>query len=994
MSTQTKAAKEALDAAVTEYKRCSVLTKKCLAATPLNKRTVNSKWKMLSEAVTNLNKLHTSWVTKAGFSDEQLAAETYSSTWLESEWEAIDDIQNEVEEALSEDLPAQRSDAQKLEICMKQMETLKLDIDSKTTNLTKELAEPTINSASLKLINDMLEDVKSILNTDFTGLSKDIMSLDHTNVVNRCQEFEEFRRTQLSKVDTIGFQLAKKTPTPSPTPSSAPVPLIKTMEMEKSKAPVFSGKTIDYPEFKRGWLKVAGVCWSDGNQVEQIKQKVDLDSRRIISRCDTMEDVWKVLDGEYAQEGEVINAVDVELKALKMSKCSVSEYIVKLRNHLPNLEEALKSVNGLDHLCSPARVDYLSAKFDDRTLYDWDYFRSKQSDGTTYERFFKFLVDRYDAAKSSIARSTKVKMDECTQDSPDQQIVNLTSATETECRRCRTFIARDTVYTCPGCGRGTPVGQHILHCLEHCGAYMRMSANERSTCVEAAKWCPVHLLGTHSYTECNNAGDQKFLCGVDGCDKHHHKSLHGSSSTFVANIHATECDDESEASNVLFSIQAIPSAKGKVVNGMFDNCATCSLISKSAAHRLQLKGKAANLFIKTVNGGKVVKSCSYAVPLFDKNKKCHHVTAYEIESISDNISENDISGVKHLFSAETQSLWDLIKNRPTGEIDVLIGSNVLGKHPRDMECKGNLRVKSSLFGSGYVISGSHPSIKSKNFTWNEDVSAIRHVVNRVTVQPNYDYFDHENEVQPPKVCDKCLTCQVCGNGSGTSTHMVNQLTAKSSYSNLGHDNLGIQPPRRCKSCQNCKECSFRGHMLSQQDQYEYQVLESKVEYDPNSQSFTVSYPFTEDPAILPDNKGQVIKIGEKEEKKLIKTGLLEPFNREFDKMLRHGAMVELSGPQLKMWKGPKHYVSLQHVLNDDSATTPFRIVTNSSLSNRNGVSVNSILMKGPNSLSDQWSVLNQWRAYEVALCSDVTKAYYSLRTGEVEKHIRRVVWRY
>ena len=116
-------------------------------------------------------------------------------------------------------------------------------------------------------------------------------------------------------------------------------------------------------------------------------------------------------------------------------------------------------------------------------------------------------------------------------------------------------------------------------------------------------------------------------------------------------------------------------------------------------------------------------------------------------------------------------------------------------------------------------------------------------------------------------------------------------------------------------------------MLSQQDQYEYQVIESKAEYDPSSQSFTVSYPFTEDPAILPDNKGQVIKVGEKEEKKLIKAGLLDPFNREFDKLLRHGAMV-LSGPQMKMWKGPKHYVSLQHVLNDDSATTPFR--------NRNG----------------------------------------------------------
>ena len=51
-------------------------------------------------------------------------------------------------------------------------------------------------------------------------------------------------------------------------------------------------------------------------------------------------------------------------------------------------------------------------------------------------------------------------------------------------------------------------------------------------------------------------------------------------------------------------------------------------------------------------------------------------------------------------------------------------------------------------------------------------------------------------------------------------------------------------------------------------------------------------------------------------------------------------------------------------------------------------------MKGHDTLSDQWDVLNRWRSYEVALCSDVTKAYYSLRTGELEKHVRRVCWRY
>ena len=116
------------------------------------------------------------------------------------------------------------------------------------------------------------------------------------------------------------------------------------IEMEKSKAPTFSGRTIDYPEFKRGWQKVAGVCWEDSNQVEQIKFKVDSETKRIISRCSTMAEVWHVLDTEFAQEQEVINAVDEELSKLLNLNCTVPDYIVKLRNHLPNLEGALQAV--------------------------------------------------------------------------------------------------------------------------------------------------------------------------------------------------------------------------------------------------------------------------------------------------------------------------------------------------------------------------------------------------------------------------------------------------------------------------------------------------------------------------------------------------------------------------------------------------------------------------------------------------------------------------
>ena len=45
-----------------------------------------------------------------------------------------------------------------------------------------------------------------------------------------------------------------------------------------------------------------------------------------------MKNVWEALDKEYAQEEEVIIAVNEELNNLTSSTFTVSEYIVELRN--------------------------------------------------------------------------------------------------------------------------------------------------------------------------------------------------------------------------------------------------------------------------------------------------------------------------------------------------------------------------------------------------------------------------------------------------------------------------------------------------------------------------------------------------------------------------------------------------------------------------------------------------------------------------------------
>ena len=50
-------------------------------------------------------------------------------------------------------------------------------------------------------------------------------------------------------------------------------------------------------------------------------------------------------------------------------------------------------------------------------------------------------------------------------------------------------------------------------------------------------------------------------------------------------------------------------------------------------------------------------------------------------------------------------------------------------------------------------------------------------------------------------------------------------------------------------------------------------------------------------------------------------------------------------------------------------------------------------MKGPNCLNSLIKVLIKFRSYETALIYDLSKAYYHLHTGPVEKYTRLVLWR-
>ena len=599
-------------------------------------------------------------------------------------------------------------------------------------------------------------------------------------------------------------------------------------------------------------------------------------------------------------------------------------------------------------------------------------------------------------------------------------VVQSNQLRKSDCNRCK--FASKNISCCFACKKSS----NVDHCLLHCGHFMSVGVDSRVQMVKGNNACAVCLNGGHQAANCNYKDKNNWVCGIDGCSSHHHPALHGSRDTFVKintlvvgdtrfqeitdwesreeyqhgsyQVKSEEFENASPdrklelqevmeelhkpglgGEQVLLVVQAVDMVYGpgrqvvKIVS-FFDDGSTCSILLNSVAKQYGLLGEKVTVTIETLNAVTTKETMLYMVELLDRDGARRLVRAFGFDNISEPMGNIELDGVKHMFSDEMQEKFLDWGVRPSGQVELLVGSEVAHLHPTADETVENLVIRRSIFGTGLVLNGGHSSIRSEKVKFDSTIGAIRQgkfvKVNRITVR-----YTQERDFRPMEFS------QACG------------MMQEKDF--LAAEGLGVEAPRRCRSCSGCKECSFRGRQMSQREASEYKLIEEGIVFDEKAGRFRVTYPFIDDPWKLSNNFGQVLRIAESEEKKLAKENLIEEANKLFDKMVDVGAITELTQAELDMWQGPVHYVSIQHVVDPSSATTPLRLVTNSSLADpRTGISLNSILAKGPKILNDMFEILVRFRVYERALISDVSKAYYMLLTGELEKHVRRVIWRY
>ena len=481
------------------------------------------------------------------------------------------------------------------------------------------------------------------------------------------------------------------------------------------------------------------------------------------------------------------------------------------------------------------------------------------------------------------------------------------------------------------------------------------------------------------------------LAGGGTCDSEkHHKLVHGSQSSYVntiklqTDVHKISNGSVNEENQVLdpdhlaphlvlLQLQVIPFVGGSGLV-MFDTGSTISLISKSFAKQLGLKGIKSKQSVQVA--GHDVETWDtfiHVVKMVDKSGQVHSVTCYEIPDITGDIERVDIKPVLSLYDDLTE---DLVR-RPIGKVDFLLGNNYAGLHPTvsEEDTRGNLRLLRSKFNTGLLLDGSHNYLKSKPVR----INSIAYKISRAKVsQPDKPI----NVKRVNKISTQIKPKKIHIEGPVSNT-LPNFFEA---------EELAVHTPRRCSNCSGCKKCSERSQDMTRKEAQELLLIKERIQV--KDDRIQLEYPMIKDPSVLTNNMNQVIRMQTSLEKKLERTGETETYNKCFNQFVTNGVMREVSKEELESWEGGINFVS-HHSVAKESVSTPLRVVVNSSLNNNNrGHSYNSILAKGPNSLANLFSVLMTFRTYDQVIVWDIKKAYNTMFTGPTEMFFRLLVWRW
>ena len=753
--------------------------------------------------------------------------------------------------------------------------------------------------------------------------------------------------------------------------------------LEKTKPPRFNGDELEFPEFQRKWnSQVHKANLPVETELDKLRDVIPKDAKDQLYGVTKLDEAWSILGKRYGNKMLISKKLKNQLKGIQSEGKSDPEKVINLKIKVRNIVTRLEALDMGDALKYDS--EFLSGVYcalPDRHRVRW---LDATKTGDRWADMLAFLDKAYEQSNEELALLSTLSRDNVVKKvvKPAGLAVGAAGGglhdDEEDDDRQREFKkrARETCGNCPVCARPHTYKRRDASIwpsdrLLKCRKFSDMNVKQRAAMIEKVKGCGRCTSWSHQKRDCRMPANS---CGEDisgsRCTGDHSRLVHGSGNvycgvarsklmyeaTFPTNLGLDSSDPFSivqEEEEALYFLQDIPLKNSSTLSrSLWDKGSNRVLIREAFAEANNLVSRDVTYKMEVVGGNsfEIIHSKIYLLDLLDMHGNTRTLWGYGVQRIMSSGVPN-LSSIRKMFPHIPEEAFMELEPK---EVDVLIGLNMMELQPAGglgMDKVGGLTALRSLFGCGWGVGGHHSDIRPCGIQTMTSAAVVLRIA---------------------KICI-----------SPEPSHTPEFWEAES---------MGVLPPPRCDSCRGCMKtgpCSERHFQHGVKKQAELDLIKSKTRII-NGEVWC-DYPFLRDPACLPYNRKNVVRVAEKVEQGLVKDGLHAVYCDQIRQFLERGVAVKLSQEEMASWTGPAQYIT-HHAVLKDSVTTPVRVVTNSSFGN-GGSSLNACLASGPNSLNPMLDVMLRFRCWLIAFQIDLAKAYNTLRTWLLERHLRRFVWR-